>query len=373
MKSEDAHKTAFSTPHGHYEVERMPFGLCNAPATFQRLMDHTLTGLQGTEMFVFLDDIILYASSLTEHLIKFKKLAHRLREANLTLQPTKCKFLNKEVAYLGHIITEEGVKPDQNKIQAIQKYPAPRTPKGIKDFLGLTGYYRRFLLEFSKMARPLSSLLKKDVSFHCGSSQHTAFDHLRSALQKEPILQYPNFEMEFHVTTDASEYAIGGILSQAVDGKELPIAYASRLLNKAEINYATIEKELLAIVYCVRHFRPYLYGRKFILFTDHQPLIWLHRVKDPTSRLVRWRLKLSEYEYEIRYQPGKSNKLADALSRNPPVVEACPIWPREEADDDWENQNPPKRGPGRPRGSKAPIAATKPTRKNRLRTAPTRI
>ena len=153
MKPEDAPKTAFSTPHGHYEFVRMPFGLCNAPATFQRLMDHTLTGLQGTEMFVYLDDIVLYASSLTEHLIKFKKLAHRLREANLKLQPTKCKFLHKEVAYLGHIITEEGVKPDLGKIQAVRNYPAPSTPKGIKQFLGLTGYYRRFIPEFSKIAR----------------------------------------------------------------------------------------------------------------------------------------------------------------------------------------------------------------------------
>ena len=168
MKSEDAHKTAFSTPYGHYEFKRMPFGLCNAPATFQRLMDHTLTGLQGTEMFVYLDDIVLYASSLTEHLIKFKKLANRLREANLKLQPTKCKFLRKEVAYLGHVITEEGVKPDQNKIQAIRSYPEPRTPKGIKEFLGLTGYYRRFIPEFSKTARPLTSLLKKRRIFRLG-------------------------------------------------------------------------------------------------------------------------------------------------------------------------------------------------------------
>ena len=388
MKPEDAHKTAFSTPYGHYEFKRMPFGLCNAPATFQRLMDHTLTGLQGTEMFVYLDDIVLYASSLTEHLIKFKKLANRLREANLKLQPTKCKFLRKEVAYLGHVITEEGVKPDQNKIQAVQNYPAPRTPKGIKEFLGLTGYYRRFIPEFSKTARPLTSLLKKDVSFDWGPSQKTAFDHLRSALQKEPILQYPNFELEFHVTTDASDYAIGGILSQAIDGKELPIAYASRLLNKAETNYAIIEKELLAIVYCTKHFRPYLYGRKFILFTDHQPLIWLHNVKDPTSRLVRWRLKLAEYEYEIRYQPGKSNKLADALSRNPPTVETCPIRPREEDDEDWvdwptqnpkkprttkETEAPPKRGPGRPRGSKSNTSASASTSKARLRTEPKRI
>lgn len=320
MHESHAHKTAFSTPHGHYEFKRMPFGLKNAPATFQRLMDQVLCGLQGIELFVYLDDIVLYASSLREHEIKFNKLAERLRRANLKLQPDKCEFLRREVGYLGHIISDQGVKPDPSKLTAVKEFPQPRNAKNIKQFLGLAGYYRRFISEFSKIARPLTDMLKKDKAFSWGSEQEKAFATLRDALCSKPILQFPDFTRPFVVTTDASGYAIGGVLSQGEIGKDLPIAYASRLLNNAERNYSTIEKELLAIVYCVNYFRPYIYGRKFALVTDHRPLVWMHTVTDPTSRLIRWRLKLAEYEYNVIYKPGKINDNADALSRNPP----CP-------------------------------------------------
>jgi len=317
MSEADAPKTAFSTPFGHYEYQRMPFGLKNAPATFQRLMDRVLSGLQGIELFVYLDDIVIYASSLTEHNRKFHKLAERLRSANLRLQPDKCEFLRKEVTYLGHVINETGVKPDPKKVDAVLNFPRPKNTKNIKQFLGLAGYYRRFLNNFSKTARPLTALLKKDEPFVWQESQETAFATLRNQLCTEPLLQHPDFTRPFVLTTDASGYAIGGILSQGDVGKDKPIAYASRLLNKAEQNYSTIEKESLAIVYCVNHFRPYLYGNKFTIVTDHKPLEWLHSVKNPTSRLVRWRLKLAEYEYNITYKAGKSNCNADALSRNP--------------------------------------------------------
>ncbi|XP_025161027.1 uncharacterized protein LOC112589987 [Harpegnathos saltator] len=327
MHEDDAPKTAFSTPHGHYQFNRMPFGLKNAPATFQRLMDQVLTGLQGTELFVYLDDIVIYASSLEEHSAKFAKLAQRLRVANLHLQPDKCEFLRKEVSYLGHVIGENGVKPDPKKIIAVKDFPRPRNAKNIKQFLGLAGYYRRFIQNFSKIARPLTSLLKKDAKFTWNELQEHAFVSLRNSLCTEPILQYPDFTRPFVVTTDASGYAIGGIISQGQIGKDLPIAYASRLLNAAEQNYSTIEKELLAIVYCVQHFRPYLYGRKFNLVTDHRPLVWLHSVKDPSSRLVRWRLKLLEYEYEVTYKAGKVNANADALSRNPAEIRLFPLAP----------------------------------------------
>lgn len=317
MHESDAPKTAFSTPFGHYEFKRMPFGLKNAPATFQRLMDRVLSGLQGTLLFVYLDDIVIYASSLREHEMKFNKLAERLRAANLRLQPDKCEFLRKEVAYLGHVINQEGVKPDPKKVEAVLHFPRPKNSKNIKQFLGLAGYYRRFLNDFSRIAKPLTILLKKDEPFVWRNEQEEAFVTLRDNLCTEPLLQHPDFTKPFVLTTDASGYAVGGILSQGNIGKDKPIAYASRLLNKAEQNYSTIEKELLAIVYCVHHFRPYLYGNKFTLVTDHKPLVWLHNVKDPTSRLIRWRLKLAEYDYTVVYKAGKINCNADALSRNP--------------------------------------------------------
>lgn len=357
MHPDDSHKTAFSTPHGHYEFDRMPFGLKNAPATFQRVMDLVLSGMQGSEIFVYLDDIVLYSSSLTEHAIKFKKLAARLREANLRLQPDKCEFLRKEVIYLGHIIGKNGVRPDPGKIDAVQNFPIPKNAKNIKQFLGLAGYYRRFIKNFSKIAKPLTNLLKKDINFKWSEREQESFNILRDALCQEPILQYPDFTQPFLLTTDASGTAIGAILSQGQIGKDQPISYASRVLNDAEKNYSTIEKELLAIIYAVQHFRPYLYGKKFKLITDHKPLTWLHRLKDPTSRLARWRIKLAEYDYEIIYKPGRINANADALSRNP-TTNIYPIQPSydeiEECPEDEEarqrNANPkplpvtPRRG-----------------------------
>lgn len=258
MAEEDAKKTAFSTPYGHYEYKRIPFGLKNAPATFQRLMDKVLSGLQGIEIFVYLDDIVIYASSLKEHAQKFNKLAERLRNANLKLQPDKCEFLRNEVTYLGHVISEAGVKPDPKKIDAVKHFPRPKNAKSIKQFLGLAGYYCRFINNFSQKAKPLTSLLQKDKIFDWREPQKEAFTDLRDCLCKESLLVHPDFTKPFILTTDASGYAVGRILSQGEVGKDKPIAYASRLLNNAEQNYATIEKESLAIVYCTNHFRPYL-------------------------------------------------------------------------------------------------------------------
>lgn len=316
MEPEDIPKTAFSTPFGHYEFTRMPFGLRNSPSTFQRLMNNALTGLQGLQCFVYLDDIVVYASSIENHSMKLKSIFDRLRSNNLLLQPDKCEFMRREVAYLGHVISDQGVSPNPDKIKAISTYPTPKNPKQIKQFLGLIGYYRRFIKDFSALAKPLTLLLKKDTPFNWTPKSQAAFDTFKTILTTEPILQYPDFSKEFLLTTDASDYAIGAVLSQGEVGKDLPIAYASRTLNKAETNYSTTEKEALSIVWATNHFRPYLYGRKFTILTDHRPLTWLFNCKNPCSRLLRWRLKLEEYEYTIQYKPGKVNSNADALSRN---------------------------------------------------------
>ncbi|XP_048515211.1 uncharacterized protein LOC105692809 [Athalia rosae] len=327
MHPNDSAKTAFSTPHGHYQYNRMPFGLKNAPSTFQRLMDQILAGLQGNEIFVYLDDIVIYARSIEEHTIKFKKLMNRLSKAGLTLQPNKCEFLRTEVAYLGHIITQDGVRPNPDKITAVKNYPTPKNPKQIKQFLGLIGNYRRFIPDMSKIAKLINNLLKRNTPFLWTSEHQRAFESLRDILCTEPILQYPDFSKPFVLTTDASNYAIGAVLSQGKIGEDLPIAYTSRALQQAEVNYSTTDKELLAIIFAVKHFRPYLYGRQFTLVTDHRPLIWLNNVKDPTSRLLRWRLTLDEYSYDIVYKKGTTNLNADALSRNPPLQRPTQIFP----------------------------------------------
>lgn len=317
MDPNSREKTAFSARFKKLEFNRMPFGLRNSPPTFQRLMDRLLSGLQGTELFVYMDDIVIYGTSLEDHDRKLRALLGRLKEAGLTLQPDKCFFLRKEITYLGHLITKDGVKMDPQKIQAVKNFPIPRNRKNIKQFLGLVGYYRRFIKDFAKIAKPLNNILKKQVSFKWNGDQQTAFDTLCDKICTEPILQYPNFRRPFSITTDASDYALGAVLSQEYQGQDLPVPYASCTLNPAECKYTTSEKELLAIVFAVGHFRPYIYGHKFTLYTDHRPLVWLHGLKDPVSRLARWKIKLSEYDYEIAYKPGKLNSNADALSRNP--------------------------------------------------------
>ncbi|PNF18074.1 hypothetical protein B7P43_G03322 [Cryptotermes secundus] len=315
VRAEDQQKTAFSTSQGHYEYKRMPFGLKGAPSTFSRLMSTVLAGIQGIKCLVYLDDIVVFGETLQVHNEKLREVLGRMRKHNLKLQPDKCEFLRKEVAFLGHVITKDGVRPDERKVEAVRNFPVPTCTRTLKSFLGLAGYYRRFLPNFSRIAKPLTELLKKNTPYVWDDKTDKAFNTLKELLITEPLLQYPDFTRPFVLTTDASNEAIGAVLSQGSIGKDLPIAYASRTLNSAEKNYPTIEKELLAIVWGCKHFRQYLYGRKFTIVTDHRPLTWIFSVKDPSSRLLRWRLRLEEYSYEVIYKKGSENKNADALSR----------------------------------------------------------
>jgi hypothetical protein len=315
LHPEDRQKTGFSTDQGHFEFQRMCFGLKGGPATFQRMMNRVLIGLNGIKAFVYLDDVIIIGTSLEDHQIQLKEVFERFRKYNLKLQPLKCEFLRKEVAYLGHIITDQGVRPDPKTTDCVTQFPVPTNAKDVKSFLGLAGYYRRFIQNFSQISKPLTALLKKDAEFAWTDLCQHSFLELKRLLSEKPILQYPDFSRPFIVTTDASNIAIGAILSQGSIGSDLPIAYISRTLNKAEKNYNTTEKELLAIIWAVKQFRPYLFGRRFTVVTDHKPLTWLFNVKDPGARLMRWRLQLEEHDYDIAYKPGTSNTNSDALSR----------------------------------------------------------
>ncbi|KAL1123468.1 hypothetical protein AAG570_002548 [Ranatra chinensis] len=236
----------------------------------------------------------------------------------MKIQLDKCEFLRKQVNYLGHRVTADGIKPNTDKIKAITEYTIPKTPKQLKGFLGLLGYYRKFIPNFAAIVKPLTTRLKKDHTINISDKDYVeCFHKCKQLLTNEPLLQYPDFDKPFILTTDASEFAIGAVLSQGTIGSDRPIAFASRTLNEHERNYSTIEKELLAIIYGTKYFRPYLFGRHFIIVTDHKPLQWLFSLKEPNSKLIRWRLSLEEYDYEIRYKPGKQNSNADALSRAP--------------------------------------------------------
>lgn len=319
MAPEDIPKTAFNVEHGHFEFLRMPMGLKNSPSTFQRVMDNVLRGLQNVICLVYLDDLVIFSTSLQEHINNLEKVFKRLRESNFKIQLDKSEFLKLETAYLGHIISRDGIKPNPDKITAIQNYPLPKTPTEIKRFLGLLGYYRKFIPDFARLTKPLTQCLKKGSKITLNSDYVNCFEKCKTLLTNDPILQYPDFTKEFILTTDASNLAIGAVLSQGTIGSDKPIAYASRTLNTSEINYSTIEKELLAIVWATKYFRPYLFGRKFKIITDHKPLQWVMNLKEPNSRLTRWRLKLSEYNFTVIYKQGKFNTNADALSR----IELC--------------------------------------------------
>lgn len=312
MSPESIEKTAFTVNNGHYEYVRMPFGLKNAPSTFQRVMDNVLKEYLYKFCFVYMDDIVIFSKSLHEHLVHVKHIFKKFREFNLKVQLDKSEFLRKEVAFLGHVITPDGIKPNPSKIKAVQDYPLPKNTKEIKSFLGLVGYYRRFVQNFAKVVSPFTRCLKKGTKIDITDPDYLeAFHTCKELLTNAPVLAYPDFSKTFHVTTDASNIAIGGVLSQS----NRPIAFYSRTLNSAERNYSTIERELLAIVEVTKHFRPYIYGKPFTIETDHKPLVWLFSLKDPNSRLVKWRLKLEEFDYIVKYKKGKENSVADALSR----------------------------------------------------------
>lgn len=315
INESDRQKTAFSTEAGHYEFLRMPFGLKTAPATFQRAMDNVLRGLQGLHCLVYMDDIIIYSTSMQEHVKDLRSIFDRLREANLKVQLDKSEFLRKEVLYLGHTITDQGLKPNDDKIKAVLNYPLPKTVTEIKSFLGLVGYYRRFIKDFAKITKPLTNCLKKRNKIVIDQKYMDAFHQCKELLTHAPLLQYPDQSKPFILTTDASAVALGAVLSQGTIGTDQPIAYASRTLSETEMRYSTIERELLGVIWAVKHFRPYLYGNKFTIYTDHRPLTWLDSLKEPNSKLTRWRLRLQEYDFETKYKNGKQNTNADALSR----------------------------------------------------------
>lgn len=305
-------KTAFTVENGHYEYVRVPFGLRNSPAVFQKMMDQILAKYLHKFCFVYMDDIVIFSKSLQEHLQHLKLIFEELRKYNLKMQIDKSEFLRKEVPFLGHIITPEGIKPNPEKIKAILNYPLPKTQTEIKSYLGVTNYYRKFIKDYAKIAKPLTKVLKKGEKIDCENYQYVeAFNKLKEIITNAPVLAYPDFDKQFHINTDASNVAIGAVLQQ----DQHLISCFSRTLNSAEQNYSTIEKELLAVVEACKHFRPYIYGRRFVIETDHKPLTWLWSLKTPNSRLIRWKIKLEEYDFEIKYKKGCENNVADALSR----------------------------------------------------------
>lgn len=307
--------TAFTVPGcGQFQLKRLPMGLKISPSAFSRMMTIAMSGLHFSQCLIYLDDLIVFGRNLAEHNINLHSVLSKMRDVNLKLNPAKCQFLKKSLVYLGHTISDRGIEPDQNKISVINNYPIPVNVDDVKRFVAMVNYYRRHIKHFAHISKPLNDLTKKGVAFLWTDECQSSFETLRNALTSNNILDYPDFSEEntFHLTSDASGKAIGGVLSNA-NGR--PVAFASRALNKGELNYSTIEKELLAVVWGVKHFRPYLFGKKFVIHTDHRPLIYLFSLTTPSSRLIKFRLILEEYNFDIEYIKGNENVVADALSR----------------------------------------------------------
>lgn len=309
--------TTFSTEQGSFRWKVLPFGLNVSPNSFSRMMSIAFSGLPPEKAFLYIDDIIVIGRTENEHLQNLEAVFKLLRERNLKLNAEKCKFFQPEVTFLGHRCTPEGILPDETKIKSMKNYPIPHDKDAVKRFVAFANYYRKFIYNFAEIAQPLSDLTRKSTEFEWKEKHQKAFETLKNRLTNPQILKYPEFDREFIIKVDASSLGCAGVLLQEHNNIDMPVAYFSKSFQKGEKNKAIIEKELLAIYHSILAFRPYVYGKKFIVYTDHKPLIYLFSMKNPASKLVRIKLELNEYDFEILHINGKDNIQADALSRIP--------------------------------------------------------
>ncbi|QRW13242.1 Retrotransposable element Tf2 protein [Ceratobasidium sp. AG-Ba] len=318
IKEGDEWKTAFRTAYGIYEYLVMPFGLKNAPAVLQRMMNDIFRHLLGVTVVVYMDDILIFSEKEEDHAEHVKEVLKILRENNLYAKLSKCEFFVKKVIFLGLVITPEGISMEEEKIKAIMEWSAPRKIKEVQAFLGFVNFYRRFIAEFSKIARPLHDLTKKDTKFEWTQECQQAFEEIKKRVSQDPVLIHPNPDKPFILETDASGIAIGAILSQrGEDGYLHPVAYLSKSYNDAQRNYDTANKELLAIVESLKHWRIYLEGTilPVTVFTDHRNLERWKNAETFNRRHARWHMELASFNFEIHYRPGKMSNKPDALSR----------------------------------------------------------
>ncbi|XP_073670965.1 uncharacterized protein [Paramisgurnus dabryanus] len=323
-------QTAFIVSAGLYHFNTMPFGLKNAPATFQRLMEKVLEDLRSKICFVYIDDIIIYSSTESQHLQDLQSVLQRLENAGLTINLKKCKFCLSEITFLGHVVSAKGITADLSKVEAIRNFPVPRNLKEVQRFLGLAGWYHRFVQDFSKIAEPLNTLKKKGQMFNWSPQCQQAFDQLKANLITPPVLGHPDLQVPFIIYTDASDAGLGAILTQRKDpNNEVVISYASRTLNRAEVNYSATEKECLAVVWALEKWQHYIEHKLFTVVTDHAALQWVMGSTKANSRLIRWVLRLQKFNFIIEYRKGKLNAAPDALSRSP-IPAKCTLYTKQQ-------------------------------------------
>lgn len=310
-------KTAFAISGlGTFMYVRMPMGLCNSGATLCELVD----GLFGCEFepatFPYLDDFIVATDTFDEHVEVLTRAAEKLNIGTLEISEEKSKWCQKRIKYLGYILDQEGVRPDDEKIQPILRYPAPKTTKEVRRLLGMVGWYRRFIRDFSSITAPISQLLRKEkTKFEWTEEAEIAFQNVKAALVTAPVLTMPDYTQPFLLQTDASDVGIGAVLTQEIEGEERVVAYLSMKLTPAQQKYHVTERECLAVLMAIERFRPYIEGVHFTVMTDHASLLWLKNLKDPTGRLARWALRLQGHSFTLIHRRGTLNVVPDALSR----------------------------------------------------------
>ena len=313
----DRDKSTFVTRRGAFRFKVLSFGLANAPALFQRLMDLVLSGLTWEVCLVYLDDIIVFSDTFRQHLDRLTMVFERLKSAGLKINASKTRMFQRRVSFLGHVVSEAGIEPDPSKIEAVRTWPRPRNLTELRSFVGLASYYRDHIRSFASIARPLHVLTRKGARFEWTEAQETAFNQLKELLTSAPVLSAPMDTGTFILDADASNEAVGVVLQQVQDGKERVIAYASRCLDNAERSYCTTRKELLAIIFGLKKYRQFLLARSFIIRTDHAALTHLLRTPEPLAQQARWIDLLAEFHFDIRHRPGLVHCNSDALSRRP--------------------------------------------------------
>lgn len=313
--------TAFVIPNrGLFQFRRMPMGLHNAPATWQRFIDQVVGVDLERYVFVYLDDAIICTPTFEKHIEVLQEVLKRLTAAGLTLNREKCHFCKSELRYLGYMVGASGLMVDPEKVAAIVKIPSPRSVSEVRRLIGVASWYRRFVPNFSTLVAPLCQLLKKNQKFTWTTDCENSFMTLKNQLISAPILTCPDFTRPFFVQTDASDFGIGAVLSQVHDDGEKVISYLSRSLTTNERKFSTVEKECLSVLYAIERFRPYIEGSKFTVITDNYSLKWLNSIKDPVGRIARWAVRLQQYDFEIQHRRGKEHVVPDTLSRSVPVI-----------------------------------------------------
>ena len=332
LREQDKKKTAFQVgTMGFFKFNRMPFGLCNAPATFQRLMERCMGEMNLRDCLIYLDDVIIFSTTFEEHLDRLDAVFTRLKEHNLKLKASKCEFMKSRVTYLGHVVSQNGIETDPDKTEAVRTWPVPRTVKDVRAYLGFTGYYRQFIQNYARIARPLNDLLighstskkgkknktrEKKTPFIWAEKQQHAFDTLKERLMNPPVLAYADYHLPFKLHTDASTTGLEAVLYQQQDGQDRVVAYASRSLKTSEKNYPAHKLEFLALKWAITEkFHDYLYGATFDVITDNNPLTYVFTTAKLDATGQRWLAELSNYNCSISYRSGKQNADADGLSR----------------------------------------------------------